>query len=173
MEESTTEQIAEVLLDSPSLMESKPVNLLEDIKTGLKHIVSPAILGALFGSGWQRYGLPKLDSLFATYPVQFELLFALLLQPLFYRILVHTSFARCLEYSFGFSALALPLCVVWLSGWGALFCGMYAILLAWVSISMMWSRKQLPPFSYGIWHAMGVDLGAFAGAVVMYNALGL
>jgi len=58
-----------------------------------------------------------------------------------------------------------------LSGWGALFCGMYAIFLAWVSVSMMWARRQLPPFTYGIWHAMGIDLGAFAGAVVLFNIL--
>jgi len=36
---------------------------------------------------------------------------------------------------------------------------------------MLWGRRQLPPFSYGIWHAMGVDLGAFAGAIVMFQIL--
>jgi len=29
----------------------------------------------------------------------------------------------------------------------------------------------LPPFSYGLWHAMGVDLGAFAGAVAVYSTI--
>ena len=173
MEEQATDPTVVELNDSLPLPEIKSVSVIEDLKTGTKHILAPALLGALFGSMWQRYGLPEFDSALAPNPVQFALILALLLSPIIYRGLVHSSFQRCLEYSLGFAALALPLLVVWLSGWGALFCGMYAILLAWVTVSMMWARLQLPPFSYGIWHAMGVDLGAFAGAVVMYNVLGL
>jgi hypothetical protein len=36
---------------------------------------------------------------------------------------------------------------------------------------MLWGRQQLPPFSYGLWHAMGVDLGAFAGALVVFQMM--
>lgn len=146
-------------------------SLLEDLKTGFKHILAPALFGAALGGAWQHYILPDLDSVFAPNPVQFALLVMLVFFPLIYRTLVHTSFTRCLEYGFGFAALALPLCVVWLSGWGALFCGMYAILLAWAALSMLWGRQQLPPFSYGLWHAMGVDLGAFAGALVVFQMM--
>lgn len=145
--------------------------IVDDFKTGFNHILVPALLGASIGGAWQHYALPKIDSVFVPNPVQFALLSALLLSPIIYRILVHTSFERCLEYTLGFAILSLPLCVVWLSGWGALFCGMYAILLAWASLSMLWGRRQLPPFSYGIWHAMGVDLGAFAGAVLMFQLI--
>lgn len=145
--------------------------LVDDLKTGFFHILGPALFGAGLGGAWQHYALPVIDSVFVPNPVQFALLSMLLLSPLTYRLLVHSSFDRCLEYSFGFALLSLPLCVVWLSGWGALFCGMYAILLAWAALSMLWGRRQLPPFSYGIWHAMGVDLGAFAGAIVMFQIL--
>ncbi len=150
--------------------EVEMLTIKDDLKTGLKHILAPALIGSLLGSAWQNYS-SDLESIYLPNPVQFGLLLALLISPLMYRILVHTSFKRCFEYSLGFAALALPLCVVWLSGWGALFCGMYAIFLAWVSVSMMWARRQLPPFTYGIWHAMGIDLGAFAGAVVLFNIL--
>ncbi len=148
--------------------EQRVLSTKDDLMTGLKHILAPALFGSVLGSAWQDYS-SNLDSIYLPNPVQFGLLLALFFSPLTYRLLVHTSFKRCFEYSLGFSALALPLCVVWLSGWGALFCGMYAIFLAWVTVSMMWGRRQLPPFTYGIWHAMGIDLGAFAGAVVLYN----
>jgi hypothetical protein len=153
------------------LTEKTSSSLRTDLATGSKHILAPALIGAICGGVWQQYGLPQFQSVFAPNPVQFALLTMLVLSPVMYRLLVHTSFQRGMEYSLGFAALALPLCVIWLSGWGAMFCGMYAILLAWGSASMVWARQQLPPFSYGIWHAMGADLGAFAGALVMYNIL--
>lgn len=146
-------------------------SLRNDFFTGVKHILTPALIGAGLGGAWQAYALPSIDSVFAPNPPQFALIVALAFTPLLYRILVHTSFERCLEYTFGFATLALPLLFVWLSGWGALFCGMYGILLSWATLSMLWGRRQLPPFSYGIWHAMGIDLGAFAGAVVVYNSI--
>ena len=161
MEESVT-----LPLEAPN-----PVSIKQDLLTGTKHILAPALIGAAVGGGWQVYGIPVFDSVFTPNPPQFALLVILALTPLMYRVLVHTSFERCLEYTFGFAVLALPLCVVWLSGWGALFCGMYAILLSWGCLSMLWGRRQLPPFSYGLWHAMGVDLGAFAGAVAVYSTI--
>ena len=149
----------------------KATSLKDDFFTGLKHILAPALIGAGLGGAWQAYALPSIDSVFAPNPPQFALIVALVLSPLLYRILVHTTLERYLEYSFGFAVLALPLLLVWLSGWGALFCGMYGILLSWATLSRLWGRRQLPPFSYGIWHAMGIDLGAFAGAIVMYNSI--
>ena len=97
MEESVT-----LPLEAPN-----PVSLKQDLVTGTKHILTPALIGAGVGSGWQVYGIPAFDSVFAPNPPQFALLVILALTPLMYRILVHTSFERGIEYTFGFAVLAL------------------------------------------------------------------
>lgn len=139
-----------------------------DIETGLKHILAPAFFGALVGGLWQWKVMPHIGELNLPNPIHGALFMSILLSPLLYKFLVGDEGSRWKEYTLGLSSLALLFSVIWLSGWGAIFCGGYGALLVWVWVSTDWGRYHLPPFRYGIWHAIGIDLGAFAGSVFVY-----
>jgi len=142
-----------------------------DFDTGLRHIIAPALLGAVFGGLWQYSVMPNIGEINLPNPIHGAFLVSILLSPLMYRILVGDEMSRWKEYTLGLSLLGLVFSMIWLSGWGAVFCGGYGALLVWVWISTDWGRYDLPPFRYGIWHAFAIDLGAFAGSVLVYAQL--
>lgn len=140
-----------------------------DFDTGIRHILAPAMVGAVLGGLWQWYVMPETGDLNLPNPIHGTFIISLLLSPLFYRVAIKNSDGHWWEYSLGLLCLGGAFSVIWLSGWGAMFCGGYGALLLWVWISTDWGRYELPPFRYGIWHAFGLDLGAFAGSIFVYG----
>ena len=148
--------------------EQTGVSRFFDMDTGLRHILAPAGIGVVFGGLWQAFVMPKVGEINLPNPIHGAFLVSLLLSPLLYRILLDDEPHRWKEYTLGLAFLGSIFSVIWLSGWGAIFCGGYGALLVWVWISTDWGRYDLPPFRYGIWHAFAIDLGAFAGSVFVY-----
>ena len=137
-----------------------------DFNTGIRHIISPAVFGMVFGIVFQLY---IVDKYAWPSPPQRAIIASILLSPLLYFTLVRDQPSRWYEYTLG---LALPgsiFFMMWFSGWGAVFCGGYGALLLWVWISTSWGRFDLPPLRYGVWHAFAVDIGAFSGALLVYS----
>ena len=155
----------EVPIDAPFLMR------VFDIETGLKHILTPASLGAIVGGVWQWKVMPSIGEINLPNPIHGAFIVSILLSPLLYRVLLEDESSRWFEYTLGLSALGLVFSIIWLSGWGAMFCGGYGALLVWVWISTDWGRYELPPFRYGLWHTFGINLGALAGSVLAYQLL--
>jgi len=140
-----------------------------DMETGLRHILAPAFFGALVGGLWQWKVMPQIGEINLPNPVHGAFLVSLVLSPLLYRILLDDEASRWKEYTLGLASLGLLFSVIWLSGWGAMFCGGYGALLVWVWVSTDWGRYNLPPFRYGLWHAFGINLGALAGGIFAYT----
>ena len=140
-----------------------------DMETGLRHILAPAFFGALVGGLWQWKVMPQIGEINLPNPVHGAFLVSLVLSPLLYRILLDDEASRWKEYTLGLASLGLLFLVIWLSGWGAMFCGGYGALLVWVWVSTDWGRYNLPPFRYGLWHAFGINLGALAGGIFAYT----
>lgn len=155
------------------LHQSEPEGLSRflDIGTGLRHILAPAGFGAIVGGLWQAFVMPKIGEINLPNPIHGAFIVSILLSPLLYRILLDDEPKRWKEYTLGLAVLGIIFSVIWLSGWGAVFCGGYGALLVWVWISTDWGRYDLPPFRYGIWHAFAIDLGAFAGSVLVYTQI--
>ena len=153
----------EVLVKAPLLARAF------DVETGIKHILAPAFLGAVIGGIWQWKVMPHVGQINLPNPIHGALLVGIILSPLLYKVLVGDEASRWKEYPLGLSSLSLLFSIIWLSGWGAIFCGGYGALLVWVWVSTDWGRYHLPPFRYGLWHAIGIDLGAFAGSVLVYT----
>ena len=161
MDEEITE--VEVKIEAPFLSRAL------DFETGLKHILAPAFLGVAFGGLWQAFVMPHVGEINLPNPIHGAFLISILLSPLLYRLLLDDEPSRWKEYTLGLSSLGLLFSMIWLSGWGAIFCGGYGALLVWVWVSTDWGRHHLPPFRYGLWHAFGIDLGAFAGSVLVFT----
>ncbi|MGY8727745.1 MAG: hypothetical protein ACKVKS_00790, partial [Candidatus Poseidoniales archaeon] len=119
----------EVPMDAPFLMRAV------DLETGLKHILAPAFLGAILGGIWQWKVMPGIGDINLPNPIHGAFIVSILLSPLLYRILLDNESSRWYEYTLGLSALGLVFSIIWLSGWGAMFCGGYGALLVWVWIS--------------------------------------
>ena len=113
--------------------------------------------------------MPQIGEINLPNPVHGAFLVSLVLSPLLYRILLDDEASRWREYTLGLASLGLLFSVIWLSGWGAMFCGGYGALLVWVWVSTDWGRYNLPPFRYGLWHAFGINLGALAGGIFAYT----
>ena len=139
------------------------------METGLRHILAPAFFGALVGGLWQWKVMPQIGEINLPNPVHGAFLVSLVLSPLLYRLLLDDEASRWKEYTLGLASLGLLFSVIWLSGWGAMFCGGYGALLVWVWVSTDWGRYNLPPFRYGLWHAFGINLGALAGGIFAYT----
>lgn len=142
-----------------------------DFETGLKHIMAPAFLGVAIGGIWEAFVMPHVGEIQLPNPIHGAFFISILLSPLLYRLLLDDEPSRWKEYTLGLSSLGFLFCMIWLSGWGAMFCGGYGALLVWVWICTDWGRYQLPPFRYGLWHALGINLGAFAGGVLTFTQL--
>ena len=134
----------------------------------LLHSLIPFIIGGVFGGLWQAfyvdsmpYGLPA--------PPQFALLCWLVVSTISFPILWREQSSRWTEYLAGNCALAFPLLFVWLTGYGSLLCGAYLAGIGWIVVSASWPRMTYPPFRYGIWHVLGVNIGAFFSSILVYQ----
>ena len=132
-----------------------------------RHAISPMLIGALFGAFWQSIVLPNMAYSYPS-PVQGAFILALLFSPLMYKYLLPDNNGDLKEYAMGLAILGLAYSFIWVSGWGAMFCGGYLSVLIWVWINTTWWQYELPSFRYGIWHAIGIDIGAFGGAILAY-----
>jgi len=134
----------------------------------LLHSLIPFIIGGVFGGLWQAfyvdsmpYGLPA--------PPQFALLCWLVVSTISFPILWREKSSRWTEYLAGNCALAFPLLFVWLTGYGSLLCGAYLAGIGWIVVSASWPRMTYPPFRYGIWHVLSVNIGAFFSSILVYQ----
>ena len=159
IEESETSVLVEESLS--------PVSEGEVFKDMLRHMMAPLILGMLFGSLWQILVMPKID--FFPNPVHGSFMIYLVLSPLIYKNLVGQEMNRAKEYSLGVLTVAIVLSVVWiLPQQSSLYCGVFLTGISWLWLSSFWLQFEFPPFRYGLWHAIAVNIGAFGGSVLTY-----
>ena len=164
---------------SPSvdLTEDKPaVNIVSPppkeggLRDVLLHSILPFLFGAIIGSLWQfsvveslNYGVPN--------PPQFANLTWMVVATLCFPIVWKHESGSWQQYLFGCSVLVIPLFGIWMTGYGSLVCGAYLSGISWIVISASWPRYEYPPFRYGIWHVLGVNIGAFFGSVLAFNLM--
>ena len=165
------------ITDSVEINEPEPTHLVEEhstpvseseiFKDMLRHMMAPLLLGMFFGSLWQIIVMPKID-LFPN-PIHGSFIIYLLLSPIIYKILVGQEMNRAKEYAFGFVSLAIVLSIFWiLPQQSSLNCGVFLTGFSWLWLSSFWLQFEFPPFRYGLWHSMGVNIGAFGGSVLTY-----
>ena len=154
----------------PSLvveMHSTPVSQSEIFKDMLRHMMAPLMLGMLFGSIWQILVMPEID-IFPN-PIHGSFMIYLVLSPLIYKLLVGQEMNRAKEYSFGVLVVAIVLSFVWiLPQQSSLYCGVFLTGISWLWLSSFWLQFEFPPFRYGLWHAIAVNIGAFGVSVLTY-----
>ena len=162
--ESDSEEI-EAVLDLEQT--SRPVSESEIFKDMLRHMMAPLLLGMLFGSIWQITVMPKIE-IFPN-PIQGSFIIYLVLSPLIYKFLVGQEMNRAKEYILGFLSISIILSTFWiLPQQSSLYCGVFLAGISWLWLSSFWLQFEFPPFRYGLWHAMAVNIGAFGGSVLTY-----
>ena len=165
----TSESILIEESENPILVEESfsSVSEGEVFRDMLRHMMAPLMLGMLFGSLWQILVMPKID--FFPNPVHGSFMIYLVLSPLIYKILVGQEMNRAKEYSLGVLTVAIVLSVVWiLPQQSSLYCGVFLTGISWLWLSSFWLQFEFPPFRYGLWHAIAVNIGAFGGSVLTY-----
>ena len=165
----TSESILIEESENPILVEESLSSVSEGevFKDMLRHMMAPLMLGMLFGSLWQILVMPKID--FFPNPVHGSFMIYLVLSPLIYKILVGQEMNRAKEYSLGVLTVAVVLSVVWiLPQQSSLYCGVFLTGISWLWLSSFWLQFEFPPFRYGLWHAIAVNIGAFGGSVLTY-----
>ena len=162
--ESASEEVEAVLgLEHTST----PVSESEIFKDMLRHMMAPLLLGMLFGSIWQITVMPKIE-IFPN-PIQGSFIIYLVLSPLIYKYLVGQEMNRAKEYALGFLSISIVLSAFWiLPQQSSLYCGVFLTGISWLWLSSFWLQFEFPPFRYGLWHAMAVNIGAFGGSVLTY-----
>ena len=165
----TSESILIEESENPILVEESLSSVSEGevFKDMLRHMMAPLMLGMLFGSLWQILVMPKID--FFPNPVHGSFMIYLVLSPLIYKILVGQEMNRAKEYSLGVLSVAVVLSIVWiLPQQSSLYCGVFLTGISWLWLSSFWLQFEFPPFRYGLWHAIAVNIGAFGGSVLTY-----
>ena len=157
---------------------SKPQDLVEDtepavtqdeiFKDMLRHMMAPLTIGMFFGAVWQLTVMPRIDT-FVPNPVHGAFALYLLSSPLIYKLLVGMESSRAGEYALGFAVTACVLSMVWMFGSSSLYLAGFLPAIAWLFISSFWLQFEFPPFRYGLWHGMAVNIGAFGGGVLAFN----
>lgn len=152
--------------ESILIKDSTPVSESEIFKDMLRHMMAPLLVGMIFGSIWEIVVMPDIEVV--PNPVHGSFFIYLLLSPLFYKLLVGQEMNRAGEYAMGFAVVACSLSMVWMFGTSSLFCGVFVTGISWLWLSSFWLQFEFPPFRYGLWHAMAVNVGAFLGSVVTF-----
>jgi len=134
----------------------------------LLHSLIPFIIGGAFGGFWQAFYVDSMPYGLPT-PPQFALLCWLVVSTISFPFLWKEQSSRWTEYLAGNCSLALPLIFIWLTGYGSLLCGAYLAGIAWIVVSASWPRMTYPPFRYGIWHVLSVNIGAFFSSILVYQ----
>jgi hypothetical protein len=132
------------------------------------HSLVPFVIGGLLGGYWQAYHFDSMTYGLPT-PPQFALLCWIVLSTISFPVLWKEQPGRWPEYLAGTCSLALPLLLVWVTGYGSLLCGAYLAGIGWIVVSASWPRLTYPPFRYGIWHVLSVNIGAFFCSILVYQ----
>lgn len=133
----------------------------------LRHMMAPLLIGMLFGGIWQLTVMPRIDT-FVPNPVHGAFALYLVLSPVIYKQLVGLEMSRAGEYAMGFAVTACILSLVWMFGSSSLYLGGFIPSIAWLFISSFWLQFEFPPFRYGLWHGMAVNIGGFGGGVLAF-----
>ncbi|MGA0331605.1 MAG: hypothetical protein ACO3NJ_06820 [Candidatus Poseidoniaceae archaeon] len=133
----------------------------------LRHMMAPLLIGMVFGAIWQLTVMPRIDT-FVPNPVHGAFAMYLLASPLIYKQLVGMEMNRAGEYAMGFAATACFLSLVWMFGTSSVYLAGFLPAIAWLFISSFWLQFEFPPFRYGLWHGMAVNVGAFGGSVLAF-----
>jgi len=128
-----------------------------DVNRGLIHVMLPSIIGSLLAISSAFAGI-KIGN-----PVQTALVLGILFSPIFAWFSVEE---RKGDYLLGLGLLNGLFALMWFSPNAGFFCGGYLTMMIWVWMSLNWWKFELPSFRYGIWHSVGMEIGAFGGAVI-------
>ena len=161
MSEGDTEVISSDTTDEASVSGSE---IFSDM---LRHMMAPLFIGMIFGAIWQLTVMPRIDS-FVPNPVHGAFAMYLIASPLIYKQLVGMEMRRAGEYAMGFAVTACILSLVWMFGTSSLYLGGFIPAIAWLFISSYWLQFEFPPFRYGLWHGMDVNIGGFGGGVLVF-----
>ena len=148
-------------------VETKRNSIDEWLPDSLRHAILPMLIGALLSAFWETIVLPNMFYGFPS-PVQGAFILALIFSPLMYKLLLPDKKGDLKEYAMGLGVLGFIYILIWFTQIGPLVCGGYLSILIWVWINTTWWQYELPSFRYGIWHAIGIDIGAFGGAILAY-----
>lgn len=133
----------------------------------LRHMMAPLVIGMVFGAIWQLTVMPRIDT-FVPNPVHGAFAMYLVASPLMYKQLVGMEMNRAGEYAMGFATTACFLSMVWMFGTSSVYLAGFLPAIAWLFISSFWLQFDFPPFRYGLWHGMAVNIGAFGGSVLAF-----
>jgi len=132
-----------------------------------RHAISPMLIGALFGAFWESIAANYMPYKYPI-PVQGGLILALLFSPLMYKYLLPNNKGDLKEYVMGMGILIFAYILIWFTEGNAMFCGAYLSVLIWAWINTTWWQYELPSFRYGIWHAIGLEIGVVGGAILAF-----
>ena len=166
--------MSEIAHDAAASGEFLEVDVNEGSVTGseifsdmLRHMMAPLLIGMVFGAIWQLTVMPRIDT-FVPNPVHGAFAMYLLASPLIYKQLVGMEMNRAGEYAMGFAVTACFLSFVWMFGASSVYLAGFLPAIAWLFISSFWLQFEFPPFRYGLWHGMAVNVGAFGGSVLAF-----
>ncbi len=161
MSEGDTEVITTDATEEASVSESE---IFSDM---LRHMMAPLLIGMVFGAIWELTVMPRIEPNFAPNPVHGAFAIYLIASPLFYKLLLDMEMNRAGEYAMGFAVTACFLSLIWMLG-SSLYLGGFLPCIGWLFISSFWLQFEFPPFRYGLWHGMAVNVGAFGGSVLAF-----
>ena len=166
--------MSEIAVDAVASKEFSEENEEEQGVTGseifsdmLRHMMAPLLIGMVFGAIWQLTVMPRIDT-FVPNPVHGAFAMYLVASPLIYKQLVGMEMIRAGEYAMGFAATACFLSLVWMFGTSSVYLAGFLPAIAWLFISSFWLQFEFPPFRYGLWHGLAVNVGAFGGSVLAF-----
>ena len=166
--------MSEIAVDAVASKEFSEENEQEQGVTGseifsdmLRHMMAPLLIGMVFGAIWQLTVMPRIDT-FVPNPVHGAFAMYLVASPLIYKQLVGMEMNRAGEYAMGFAATACFLSLVWMFGTSSVYLAGFLPAIAWLFISSFWLQFEFPPFRYGLWHGLAVNVGAFGGSVLAF-----
>ena len=166
--------MSEIAVDAVASKEFSEENEEEQGVTGseifsdmLRHMMAPLLIGMIFGAIWQLTVMPRIDT-FVPNPVHGAFAMYLVASPLIYKQLVGMEMIRAGEYAMGFAATACFLSLVWMFGTSSVYLAGFLPAIAWLFISSFWLQFEFPPFRYGLWHGLAVNVGAFGGSVLAF-----
>ena len=162
MSEGDTEVITADATEEASVSESE---IFSDM---LRHMMAPLLIGMVFGAIWQLTVMPRIEPHFIPNPVHGAFAIYLIASPLFYKLLLDMEMNRAGEYAMGFAVTACILSLIWMFGRSSTYLGGFLPCIGWLFISSFWLQFEFPPFRYGLWHGMAVNVGAFGGSVLAF-----
>ena len=71
------------------------------------------------------------------------------------------------EHAFGVAVVCIPMSIAWLIGPN--YFNIAIPFLIWIWQCASWSKKNHPPFRYGIWHGFGIASCILPGAMLVAN----